>query len=211
MSASDSAKLRTLLSLLDERYGMLTWWPGTPEEIIIGAVLTQQTRWKNVERGINELHHQGLCRLSALASSPLCRIEEAVQCTGFFRMKARRLQNLSRVIMDRFGGVEGMVDRSLSDLRTILLSIDGVGEETADSILCFALGRCSFIIDRYTERICACAGIGSKGGALKDLVESVVPHDLATYRQAHSHFVEYAKEWCGKKRCEECAIVRLRG
>lgn len=211
MSASDSAKLRTLLSLLDERYGTLTWWPGNPEEIIIGAVLTQQTRWKNVERGINELRYQGLCRLSALVSSPLERIEEAIKCTGFFRMKARRLQNLSKVIIDCFGGIDGMMDPSLDDLRMTLLSIDGIGEETADSILCFALGRCSFIIDRYTERICACAGIGSKGGVLKDLVESVVPDDLMTYRQAHAHFVEYAKEWCGKKRCEECAIVRLRG
>lgn len=189
----------------------MSWWPGDPDEVIIGAVLTQQTRWKNVERGIRALRRQGLCRLSALALSSLPRIEDAIRCTGFFRVKARRLQNLSREIMDRFGGVHGMIDLPQDDLRNTLLSLEGVGEETADSILCFALGKCSFVLDRYTEQICMCAGISVGGRALKRLFESVLPPYLSAYRQAHAHLVEYAKEWCGKKRCEECTIPRLCG
>ena len=147
-----------------------------------------------------------ICSLEAIHRESHEKIEEAIRCTGFYRVKTRRLKSLASTVMDKFGGVEGMAVLSTPDLRDALLAVHGIGEETADSILCYALGRTSFVIDAYTERICSCAGIPDRKGKLKTIFEAVLPEDNAIYRRCHAHFVEYAKEFCGNNRCEQCVI-----
>src|SRR5512138_51626 len=109
MSASSSGKqLRRILRTLRVRYGAIDWWPGDRDEVMIGAILTQQTRWENVVRALDNLRGQGICSIARLADADAMTIEHAVRCTGFFRIKSRRLQALARHVMETFGSVAAM-------------------------------------------------------------------------------------------------------
>jgi len=206
----ERACLYALITDLKAYYGSLRWWPGTPDEIIIGSVLTQQTRWKYVETALSHLRDLGICSIQDIYSADIQEIEEAVRCTGFYRLKIRRIKGLAAHIIERYGGVSGMETVDTHSLREDLLSVPGVGPETADSILCYALSRSSFVIDAYTMRICTCAGISADKKELKALFEEILPHESGIYRESHAWFVEYAKEYCVKKRCDECRIQKLR-
>ena len=208
MSVSGSSECRRIVRLLNDHYGNIPWWPGDTDEVLIGAVLTQQTRWENVEQALELLKERRLCTLSALLDAEADEIEDAIRCTGFYRVKTRRLKELARHIRERYGSLREMADRPTPELRHGLLEVYGIGAETADSILCYGFGRTSFVIDAYTHRICSCRGIGERGPGLKGLFERVLPDDNAAYRQTHAHIVEYAKEFCGKKRCFECILKK---
>ena len=111
--------------------------------------------------------------------------------------------------MESYGSVDRMRQIPTEIIRAGLLSVKGIGEETADSILCFGFLRTSFLIDAYTDRIVRCAGVKDKRQELKPIFEKVLPCDPKVYRQTNAHMVEYAKEYCGKKRCSECILVIL--
>ena len=211
MSESSSYNLALIIQCLREEYGPLEWWPGSAEEVMIGAILTQQTRWRNVEIALQNLKNLGICSLEGIAATPASIVEDAIRCTGFYRVKTQRLKELAHFVITRYGGAEGMRQRPLGELRGGLMSVHGIGEETADSILCYGFHLTSFVIDAYTERICGCAGIKEKKGALKRLIEGILPEDAEEYRHCHAHFVEFAKEYCGKNRCDTCRIKSLNG
>ena len=211
MSGSSSVKIKHLIDSLAGCYGEIEWWPGNTDEVMIGAILTQQTRWENVERALADLKKRGLCSLDTIASADIQDLEGAIRCTGFYRVKAKRLKVLASYIMETYGGIDGMDDESTQRLRTGLLNVSGIGEETADSILCYGLFRTSFVIDAYTERMTRCIGVPEKRQDLKRLFEKCLPKDNYIYRQTHAHIVEYAKEFCGKKRCSECILVSSNG
>jgi endonuclease III related protein len=211
MSESSSVKINHIISLLTAHFGEIPWWPGQTDEVMVGAILTQQTRWENVERSLVYLRDKGLCSLETIYSADMQQIEEAIRCTGFYRVKARRLKSLAIHVMGRYGGTSGMVDIPTGQLREGLLEIPGIGEETADSILCYALSRTSFVIDAYTERMAQCMGVRERRGGLKSIFEGVLPRDNYSYRQTHAHIVEYGKKFCGKKRCPECILLSLKG
>jgi endonuclease-3 related protein len=192
-------------------FGEIPWWPGDTDEVMIGAILTQQTRWENVERALSRLKEENLATMSAIYRTDPVKIEEAVRCTGFYRIKTRRLKALAMHVMDNFGGVETMSETPTDTLRAGLLSVPGIGEETADSILCYGFSRTSFVIDTYTERIVRCAGITDERSALKRLFEKNLKTDPWVFRQTHAHIVEYAKKFCARKRCGECQIATLNG
>ncbi|HVP93746.1 MAG TPA: Fe-S cluster assembly protein HesB [Methanoregulaceae archaeon] len=206
MSASGSSKCERIVRVLSSHYGKIPWWPGDTDEVLIGAVLTQQTRWENVEQALLALKERNMCTLSALHGAEPVNIEDAIRCTGFYRVKTKRLKELAQHITEQYGGIQGMNPRPTQELRRGLLGVYGIGAETADSILCYGFNRTSFVIDAYTRRICICLGIVAKGEELKDLFEHVLPEDNSAYRQTHAHIVEYAKEFCGKNRCEECIL-----
>jgi len=178
---------------------------------MIGAILTQQTRWENVEQALGNLHAAGICTLAGIAAADDGEIEQAIRCSGFYRMKTRRLKALAAHIIGSYGGAGGMKEVPTSRLRADLLMVNGIGEETADSILCFGCSRPSFVIDAYTLRIAGCIGVTAKRDELKGLFERIIGEDNAACRQAHAHMVEYAKEFCGKKRCNECILVSSNG
>jgi len=211
MSGSSSIKVKYLISSLAGCFGEIAWWPGSPDEVMIGAILTQQTRWENVGRALANLKKRNLCSLVSIFHADIRDIEDTIRCSGFYRVKAKRLKSLATYVMENFGNVEGMDDVPTGQLRTGLLNVSGIGEETADSILCYGLGRTSFVIDAYTERMIRCIGVAEKRQDLKTLFEKNLPEDNHSYRQVHAHIVEYAKEFCGKKRCHECILVNLSG
>lgn len=208
MSGSSSARdrVQALVAALGERYEPLPWWRAPPEEVMIGAVLVQQTRWENVERALDHLRGAGLLSLEEINRAPTETVEEAVRCAGFFRVKTRRLKALARFVLETHGSVGAMASVSTDLLRRGLLGVPGIGEETADAILCYAFGRCSFVIDAYTRRLCACAGIEEPAGGFRSLFEAVLPRENARYRETHAHIVEHGKRYCSRRRCEECSI-----
>jgi len=211
MSESSSVRINRIISVLTDYFGEIPWWPGYTDEVMVGAILTQQTRWENVERALLHLRHKGLCSLESIYTADMKEIEDAIRCTGFYRVKAQRLKSLATHVMERYGGTSGMVGIPTGQLRGGLLEVSGVGEETADSILCYALSRTSFVIDAYTERMARCMGVKERRGALKSIFEEVLSGDNFSYRQTHAHIVEYGKEFCGKKRCPECILLSLKG
>jgi endonuclease III related protein len=211
MSASSSIKIRRLVAALKTKYGTIPWWPGDCDEVMIGAILTQQTRWENVMRALALLHRKDLCTMHAILRADLKEIEEAIRCTGFYRIKAGRLKALAAYVEVRCGGVQRMTEMSTAELRAGLLGVHGIGEETADSILCYGFSRPCFVIDAYTVRMVRCAGVDTPRNQLKSLFEGVLPKTNDACRQTHAHIVEYAKEYCGKKRCDGCILLNSNG
>ncbi|MGA2917059.1 endonuclease III domain-containing protein [Methanoregula sp.] len=216
MSGSSSSEVsrRTICRIvraLKQRYGKIRWWPGDTDEVMVGAILTQQTRWENVERALLDLRSRGLCTMAGIHAADTADIESAIRCTGFFRVKAARLKSLAQFALESCGGVQVMAEIPTTELREGLLAVHGIGEETADSILCYGFSRPVFVVDAYTERMVRCAGITEPRNQLKASFESVLPKDNEACRQTHAHIVEYAKEYCGKKRCDACILVNSNG
>ncbi|HMB44500.1 MAG TPA: endonuclease [Candidatus Methanoperedens sp.] len=184
--------------------GRKNWWPAdTPFEVVIGAVLTQQTKWENVERAIRNLKERGLLEAEPLSKVDTEELEILIRCTGFFRQKAIRLKNISRFFHEN----PGLLEKPAAQLREILLSLNGVGEETADSIVLYAADKPKFVIDAYTKRMCKCLGIEGDYRKLQSLFENSLPLDVPLYKEFHALIVEYGKRFCGKKRCDECILV----
>ncbi|MFH1922225.1 MAG: endonuclease III domain-containing protein, partial [Planctomycetota bacterium] len=152
-----SATLEEVYDRLLAAYGSQHWWPGdSPFEVLVGAVLVQNTAWKNVAKAIDRLKQEGLLEPRVLYDLPTNELEELIRPAGYFRLKARRLRNLLELLVDRYGGsLEAMFATELSTLREELLGVNGVGPETADSILLYAGGRPTFVVDTYTLRVLA--------------------------------------------------------
>ncbi|MCQ1539500.1 Fe-S cluster assembly protein HesB [Methanocalculus taiwanensis] len=201
-------KILSIISILNERYGTLSWWDASFDGVVIGAILTQQTRWDNVERAFGKLKSAGIETLASVIATDPAILESCIRCTGFYRVKAHRLQNLAQFIL---GLDEDIKQIPTYELRKLLLTVKGVGEETADSILCYGLFRDTFVIDAYTRRICGCAEISASDDQLRSLFLSALSSDNALLRSCHGQIVEYAKEYCTKKRCPECIIQILNG
>ena len=204
----EESKAEQIISHFKGLYGSIEWWPGDPEEVMIGAILTQQTRWENVETALTRLHDAGICSLRGIDEASREAVEDAIFCTGFYRMKGERLKCLARAVLSS-GGIETLWEYSTPCLRAFFLAIKGIGPETADSILCYGFDRPVFVIDAYTHRICACAGISLAGADLQALFQRLLPEEHLAHRQCHAWFVEYAKNYCVKKRCKECMILNF--
>jgi len=184
--------------------GRKNWWPAdTPFEVVIGAVLTQQTKWENVERAIQNLKERGLLEAQTLSKADTEELELLIRCTGFYRQKAMRLKNISIFFHEN----PDLLEKPAAQLREILLSLNGVGEETADSIVLYAADKPKFVIDAYTKRICKCLGIEGDYRKLQSIFETSLPLDVPLYKEFHALIVEYGKRFCGKKRCDECILV----
>ncbi|HLB70255.1 MAG: endonuclease [Candidatus Methanoperedens sp.] len=186
------------------KLGHKHWWPAdTPFEVVVGAILTQQTRWENVERAISNLKEKGLLDLQALSMMEAEELEDLVRCTGFYRQKAKRLKEVSTYFYEN----PGILERPKEELREELLALNGIGDETADSIVLYAAEKPGFVIDAYTRKICRCMGIEGNYGELQSLFEDSLPQDVLLYKEFHALIVEYGKQFCGKKRCAECILV----
>lgn len=186
------------------KLGHKHWWPAdTPFEVVVGAILTQQTRWENVERAISNLKEKGLLDVKALSMMEAEELEDLVRCTGFYRRKAKRLKEVSTYFYEN----PGILERPKEELREELLALNGIGDETADSIVLYAAGKPGFVIDAYTRKICRCMCIEGNYGELQSLFENSLPPDVPLYKEFHALIVEYGKQFCGKKRCAECILV----
>lgn len=195
---------------LDAAWGPQHWWPGeSPLEIMVGAVLTQNTAWVNVERAIANLKAEGLLALEAMLALPVDRLAALIRPAGYFNVKARRLRALLEWVRDQ-GGVDVLAGWPDASLRAGLLGVHGVGPETADDILLYAFGRPVFVIDAYTRRILGRVGLVDPAAGYEHLratIEAELGPDVPLYNQFHALLVMHGKAICRPRpRCAECVL-----
>lgn len=205
-----AGQLRGLLEALIAHHGRLDWWPAeTAFEVLVGAVLTQNTAWRNVERAVANLRAEALLDPEALLEAPAERVAAAIRPAGYFNVKAQRLRNLCRAYLEA-GGLDGMRREETAPLRARLLAVKGIGRETADDILLYALERPVFVVDAYTRRILARLGwiAGDEGyEALRGAVEAALGPDTAAFNELHAQIVALGKETCRPRpRCRDCPL-----
>ena len=197
-------------------YGPQGWWPGeTPFEIAVGAVLTQNTAWANVEKAIANLKRAGALSFRGMSRLSERRLARLIRPSGYYNQKAKKLRALL-VWLEARGGASGSVKRALAgplaEVRESLLEVHGVGPETADSILLYAGSRPVFVIDAYTRRILAHHGVPIALTAdyeeLRALFESSLPRRAPLYNKFHALFVRVGKERCAARgpRCPGCPL-----
>ena len=193
-----------------KHFGKQYWWPAeTRFEVIIGAFLTQQTNWKNVELAIKNLKDKKLLDPKSLSTTPPRRVEKIIRQSGFYRQKTRRIIKFSQyLIANHDGSLEKLFRRPKEKIRKELLSLEGIGPETADSILLYAADRLSFPIDAYTIRLYGRLGIKElQQRNLKEFFESSLPKDLETYKELHALIDMQGKTYCKTKPlCHTCPI-----
>ena len=207
----DSLTYYNMYKMLRNRFGYLGWWPGeTNDEIIIGAVLTQQTSWRNVERALANLKGSHAINLKKIGRMNLKRLETLLRPSGFYRQKARRLKAISRYIYHNYRSLDELLSKDRVSLRKELLSLDGVGKETADSIILYAAGKPVFVVDAYTRRILnRVYGIDTdmEYDKLSAMIGGSIRPDLELYKDFHAQLVELGKRHCRPKPvCKGCPI-----
>ena len=196
-------------------YGPQHWWPAdTPFEVLIGAVLVQNTSWQNVKKAIDTLRREDLLEPRALYGLAVEELEEKIRPAGYFRVKARRLRHLLGFLVNRYGGsLDAMFRTGLPELREQLLAVHGIGPETADSILLYAGGLPTFVVDTYTHRVFARHGwiaFDADYYQIKDHFESGLAMDARLYNEYHALLVHVGKEHCRKTpKCEGCPLAAL--
>jgi endonuclease-3 related protein len=205
--------LRSYYQAMLDAHGPRNWWPArTPFEVCVGAVLTQNTAWTGAAKAIANLDHAGLLAPEALAALPLDRLAELIRPAGYYRLKAKRLKSLLEYL-DRSCGFDlaALSARPMDAVREELLAVSGVGPETADSILCYALHMPSFVVDAYTLRILARHGLVAEDihyGELREFFMDVLKPDLALYNDFHAQLVRVGNLYCKTRNplCEECPL-----
>lgn len=203
-------KLTGLYEALLEAFGHRSWWPArTAWEMMVGAILTQNTNWKNVERALDGLKRAGALDASVMVSLPEEQLQGLVRPAGYFRQKTSRLRRLAEWWLDEMdGSAEALAACGTDTLRESLLALKGIGRETADSIVLYAAGKPSFVIDAYTARVCVRHGLIDPDASyedLKALFEDHVPRDAELYKDYHAQIVELGKRFCRKRPlCEHC-------
>lgn len=208
-------KLTEIYDILLETFGHQNWWPGdTPFEIIIGAILTQNTSWTNVSKAIDNIKAANLMSAEKLHRFDNSRLEALIKPSGYFRLKAKRLKNFLDWLFDNYqGDLENIKNISTDYLRQQLLSINGIGEETADSILLYGFGRPKFVVDTYTARIMTRHSLIEPGAdyqSLQYLFEANLPTDVKLFNEFHALLVCIGKDFCKPKaKCDKCPLRHL--
>lgn len=208
------ASLNSIYRRLFAAYGPQHWWPGrTRFEIAIGAILTQNVAWTNVEKAIAILRKKKLLRPETLDRLNPARIAPLIRSTGYFNQKAKKLKAFLAWFA-RYGySFQRISAMEVPLLRGELLSVKGIGPETADSILLYALGKKVFVVDAYTRRILSRTGHlrgDEEYHAIQQFFHSRFRGDVAAYNEFHALFVRHGKEVCNTRpRCGECPIARI--
>ena len=204
--------LNELYQRLWETWGPQGWWPGdTPFEVAVGAILTQNTNWGNVSRAIAVLKGQDLLTPQALHDLPETELARLIRPAGYYNVKARRLKNFLDFLANHYGNsMAQMSAADLASLRPALLSIKGIGPETADSILLYALAKPTFVVDAYTFRILSRHGLMDDPcpyEELRQLFMEHLPAQVELYQEYHALLVRLGKEWCRPQpRCATCPL-----
>lgn len=196
-------------------FGPQDWWPAEGDfEMVVGAILTQSTAWVNVEKAIASLKVNGLLSAEALDGSAEGVVASAIRSSGYYNAKARKLKAFSRHLLERHGGsLDSLFHVKLPELRDELLSIWGVGEETADSIVLYGARQPIFVVDAYTRRICSRLGLSSAEAGYRQLqqlfMEALAP-SVSLFQEYHALIVALGKEYCRlTPRCPGCPLRAL--
>ncbi|BCS87208.1 endonuclease III domain-containing protein [Pseudodesulfovibrio sediminis] len=206
----------TLLAMYEAMHDALgpsDWWPGdSPFEIAIGAILTQNTNWKNVERAIGNLKDHQVLTPEGLHSLPVDTLAELIRPAGYYNIKARRLRHFLQFLCEEVEyDLLALKGYTLEDLRPRILGINGIGPETADAILLYALDFPTFVVDAYTHRMMGRHGLAYEDidyNELQSIFMDALPEDVALYNEYHALIVRVGKDWCKKKvgLCETCPL-----
>ena len=217
---STATMLMAMYEAMRARFGDRHWWPANeaaPEaeralEVCVGAILTQNTAWTNVEKAIANLRRAGGMNVRALADMPVAQLAEHIRPAGYFNVKAKRLKNFVARVRE-FGGpdVGAFLGRSVDTLREELLSVSGIGAETADCMILYAAGKLSFVVDAYTCRILRrhrLIGPDDDYASVQELLAGSLPKDVALWNDYHAQLVETGKGYCRPAaRCEGCPLA----
>ena len=210
-----AAALIDIYNRLFDRYGPQRWWPADGSfEVVVGAILTQSAAWTNVERAISNLKGGNALTPEALHDLPLDRLAQLIRPSGYFNAKALKLKSFVERLDRKYGGdLNRLFALDTASLRQELLSIHGVGEETADSILLYAARRPSFVIDAYTRRIVSRLGLAPSKDSYGDfqaLFAQNLPRDERLFNEYHALLVRHGKEVCRKTPdCPRCCLRTL--
>lgn len=205
-------KIFNIYKLLYDFFGPQQWWPGeTPFEVMVGAVLTQNTNWNNVATAIDNLKRDGLLTYEKLSALPADLLAEKIRPAGYFNLKTQRLKNLLRHIQDHGGSLENFFDRDKEVLRERLLQVKGIGPETADSIILYAAEKPAFVVDAYTHRVLYrhhCIPEEASYHEIQELFTTSLPENVLLFNEYHALLVRLGKEYCKKKnpRCSGCPL-----
>jgi endonuclease-3 related protein len=205
--------LRYIYKKLFSHFGPQHWWPGeTPFEVAIGAILTQNTNWLNVEKAINNLKKHGLLSPKKLYYLPEKRLANLIRSSGYYNLKARRLREFLKLLFLAYhGSLKEMSHMETRTLRRELLSVKGIGPETADSILLYAFGKPVFVVDAYTKRVFSRHRIIKEGADyadVQDLFMRCLKEDVRLFNEYHALIVKLGKDFClrRKPKCDICPL-----
>jgi endonuclease-3 related protein len=207
-------KLTEIYELLYEYFGPQHWWPGQSTlEIIVGAVLTQNTNWGNVEKAINNLKATKSLSTQRLYNMNIHELAQLIRPAGYYNLKAGRLKNFINCLVEDFNGeLHTLRELDTQTLREKLLSIKGIGPETADSILLYAFEKPVFVVDAYTARMATRHGLIESADyeTLRDLFQSNLPPEIRLFNEYHALLVRVGKEFCRPRpKCASCPLEKL--
>ena len=206
-------RLVEMFNLLLNHFGPQNWWPAETElEVMVGTVLTQNTNWNNVQKAIDNLKKRRLLSLEGLGAIPVAELAQEIRPAGYYNIKAKRLKNLIGFLVGCYGADLALFLREETQtLREGLLSVKGIGPETADSILLYAARRPVFVIDAYTHRILTLHGMTEEYSTYNELQEFFfdhLPEDEALFNEFHALIVETGKNYCRRKPlCRKCPLL----
>lgn len=221
--------LRKVYDKLLKEYGKQGWWPVTPAgklkpeysggpvnqkqqlEVMLGAILTQNTAWKNVEKALINLNRAKLIDADKLGKMPAKRLSELIRPSGYFNQKAKKLKALAAFLKEN--PLDKLEKMQTAKLRRLLLEVKGIGPETADSMILYAFNKASFVVDAYTKRIFSRLGAldkNAKYGEIQELFHQNLTKRRQLYNEYHALIVEHGKNVCRKKPlCTQCALNGL--
>ena len=205
-------KLSLIYKKLYACFGSQHWWPGeTPFEVAVGAILTQNTNWANVEKAIANLKNDKVLNPKALHDMSNASLASLIRPAGYFNIKAKRLKNFIGLLMNEYhGSMSKMAKEDLRSIRKKLLSVNGIGPETADSIILYALEKPVFVIDAYTKRVLSRHNIldhDASYDAFQTFFHLNLIKDISLFNEYHALFVRLAKENCRTKPlCAGCPL-----
>jgi endonuclease-3 related protein len=206
-------RLTAIFHRLASHFGPRHWWPAeTPFEVCVGAILTQNTNWGNVEKAIAKLKRDGLLSPEAIRDMPGERLAEVIRPAGFFNVKSRRLKEFVAFLFDRYAGsLDRMFAGDWQSLREELLAVRGIGPETCDSILLYAGHKPTFVVDAYTRRVFSHLGLIAPQSSYEEMRAFFMAHlpaDVALFNEYHALIVEQAKVYCRTSpRCPGCPLA----
>src|SRR4030066_754062 len=204
--------LMRIYRTLYRAYGPRNWWPGeTPFEVMVGAILTQNTSWRNVEKAILKLKEKGILNPSGIHHLKKSQLASLIKSSGYFRIKADRLKSFMNFLFEEYDGdLKKMGRERLIELREKILGVKGIGPETADSILLYGLKKTIFVIDAYTRRILSRHGMITEKASYEEVQRLFMDHlplDEKLFNEYHALLVHLGKTVCKKiPRCDVCPI-----
>lgn len=209
-------QLKDIYARLYARFGAQHWWPGDGAfEVIVGAILTQNTAWTNVEKAMANLKRARLLNPTRMHRAPRARLARLIRPSGYFNLKAKKLKAFTRFLFAaQRGSLARLFRLDTATLRAELLAVYGIGPETADSIILYAARQPIFVIDAYTRRIMARLGMARDDAsydALQRLFMEYLPRKEPLFNEYHALFVALGKNYCTKRapRCAECPLVEM--